>query len=100
MRRRDVYLDRKTVGLSRRRVRPFCTETGWLGTLHVPRIKSPANGLGNARQPKGLMFHRDQVSHYTCLAYRQRLWRYQIAQSLNRRGNCWDNSQWSDFLGV
>lgn len=60
---------------------------------HRIDIKSPANGLGNAGQPKGLMFHRDQVSHYTCLAYRQRLWRYQIAQSLNRRGNCWDNSQ-------
>lgn len=35
-------------------------------------------------QPKGVMFHSDQGSHYTSLDYRQRLWRYQIVQSLSR----------------
>ncbi|MEX6286103.1 IS3 family transposase [Providencia hangzhouensis] len=49
-------------------------------------------------QPKGLMFHSDQGSHYTSLEYRQRLWRYQIAQSLSRRGNCWDNSPMERFF--
>ena len=42
--------------------------------------------------PKGVMFHSDQGCHYTSLAFRQKLWRYQIKQSMSRRGNCWDNS--------
>lgn len=36
--------------------------------------------------------------HYTSLEYRQRLWRYQIVQSLSRRGNCWDNSPMERFF--
>ena len=43
-------------------------------------------------QPKGVMFHSDQGSQYGSQAYRQRLWRYQIKQSMSRRGNCWDNA--------
>ena len=43
-------------------------------------------------KPVGLMFHSDQGSQYTSLAFRQRLWRYRIQQSLSRRGNCWDNA--------
>ena len=42
--------------------------------------------------PKDVMFHSDQGCHYTSLAFRQLLWRYQIKQSMSRRGNCWDNS--------
>lgn len=49
-------------------------------------------------KPKGLLFHSDQGSHYTSLAYRQQLWRYQITQSLSRRGNCWDNSPMERFF--
>lgn len=43
-------------------------------------------------QPKGVMFHSDQGVHYTSKAYQQQLWRYQIKQSISRRGNCWDNA--------
>ncbi len=43
-------------------------------------------------QPEDLMFHSDQGSQYTSLRFRQRLWRYQIKQSMSRRGNCWDNA--------
>ena len=43
-------------------------------------------------KPKGLLFHSDQGCQYTALAFRQRLWRYQITQSMSRRGNCWDNA--------
>ncbi|MEL6749753.1 MAG: integrase core domain-containing protein [Pseudomonadota bacterium] len=38
------------------------------------------------------MFHSDQGCHYTSLAFRQRLRRYRMKQSMSRRGNCWDNS--------
>lgn len=42
--------------------------------------------------PAGLMFHSDQGVQYSSLKYRQRLWHYQIEQSMSRRGNCWDNA--------
>ena len=37
------------------------------------------------------MFYFDQGYHYTSQQFRQQLWRYQIKQYMNRRGNCWDN---------
>ncbi len=49
-------------------------------------------------RPKGVMFHSDQGCHYTSLQYRQQLWRYQITQSMSRRGNCWDNAPMERFF--
>ena len=49
-------------------------------------------------KPKGVMFHSDQGTHYTSRKFRQTLWRYQIKQSLSRRGNCWDNSPMERFF--
>lgn len=43
-------------------------------------------------KPEGVMFHSDQGCQYSSLGYRQRLWRYQLKQSMSRRGNCWDNA--------
>lgn len=45
-----------------------------------------------------LLYHSDQGSHYTSSNFRQLLWRYQIKQSLSRRGNCWDNSPMERFF--
>ena len=49
-------------------------------------------------EPKGVMFHSDQGCQYTSLHFRQQLWRYQMVQSLSRRGNCWDNSPVERFF--
>ena len=49
-------------------------------------------------RPNGVMFHSDQGCHYTSKAFRQRLWRYQIKQSMSRRGNCWDNAPMERFF--
>ena len=49
-------------------------------------------------KPKGLMFHSDQGCHYTSRQFRQLLWRYQIKQSMSRRGNCWDNAPMERFF--
>jgi len=38
-------------------------------------------------RPQGVMFHSDQGCQYTSLRFRQHLWRYQIEQSMSRRGN-------------
>lgn len=48
--------------------------------------------------PKGILFHSDQGSHYRSHQYRQALWRYQMTQSMSRRGNCWDNSPMERFF--
>jgi putative transposase len=49
-------------------------------------------------RPKNLMFHSDQGCHYSSLQYRQMLWKYQITQSMSRRGNCWDNAVMERFF--
>lgn len=49
-------------------------------------------------KPKELMFHSDQGTQYTSLKYRRLLWRYQIKQSMSRRGNCWDNAPMERFF--
>jgi putative transposase len=49
-------------------------------------------------EPKGVMFHSDQGCQYTSLAFRQQLWRYQMEQSMSRRGNCWDNAPMERFF--
>jgi putative transposase len=49
-------------------------------------------------KPKGVIFHSDQGTHYTSRKFRQRLWRYQITQSMSRRGNCWDNALMERFF--
>lgn len=48
--------------------------------------------------PEGVMFHSDQGCQYTSLVFRQQLWRYQMIQSMSRRGNCWDNSPMERFF--
>ncbi|CAM3021510.1 IS3 family transposase [Vibrio diazotrophicus] len=60
--------------------------------------KALAMAFESRSKPKGVMFHSDQGSHYTSRFYRQLLWRYQIKQSLSRRGNCWDNSPMERFF--
>ena len=68
---------------------------GW-SISNKPDSSLVVNALEHAYQhrgePEGLMFHSDQGSQYTSLRFRQRLWRYQIKQSMSRRGNCWDNA--------
>jgi len=49
-------------------------------------------------RPSNVMFHSDQGCHYTSVRFRQQLWRYQITQSMSRRGNCWDNAPMERFF--
>ena len=50
------------------------------------------------KRPKGIMFHSDQGMHYTSKKFRQTIWRFQIKQSMSRRGNCWDNAPMERFF--
>jgi putative transposase len=49
-------------------------------------------------QPQDVMFHSDQGVHYSSKEYRQKLWRYEIKQSMSRKGNCWDNAPMERFF--
>lgn len=62
-------------------------------TKRALRVAFEARGC-----PQGLLFHSDQGSHYSSLAFRQLLWSYQIRQSMSRRGNCWDNAPMERFF--
>lgn len=62
-------------------------------TLSALRMAYESRG-----RPKQLLFHSDQGCHYTSRAFRQQLWRYQIRQSMSRRGNCWDNAVMERFF--
>lgn len=43
-------------------------------------------------QPKRVLFHSDQGSHYTSERFQRRIWQLGFIQSLSRVGNCWDNA--------
>ena len=49
-------------------------------------------------RPINVVFHSDQGCHYSSLQYRQMLWKYNITQSMSRRGNCWDNAVMERFF--
>jgi putative transposase len=57
-----------------------------------------SNAFEARGKPIGLMFHSDQGCHYTSLSFRQLIWKYQIKQSMSRRGNCWDNAPMERFF--
>jgi len=74
---------------------------GW-ACSNSPDSKLTSAALRMAYESRGrptkVMFHSDQGCHYTSLRYRQQLWRYQLKQSMSRRGNCWDNAPMERFF--
>jgi putative transposase len=46
----------------------------------------------------GLIFHSDQGSQYSSKPFRDQLARYQMIQSMSRKGNCWDNAPVESFF--
>lgn len=69
---------------------------------HSPDSELTAKALRLAYEsrgrPKNVMFHSDQGCHYTSQHFRHALWRYQMTQSMSRRGNCWDNAPTERFF--
>ena len=53
------------------------------------------------RRPKpGLIFHSDRGSQYASKAFRRRLWRYRMRQSMSAKGNCYDNAVAESFFAT
>lgn len=48
---------------------------------------------------KDAFIHSDQGSHYTSPRYQKLLKKYNLGQSMSRRGNCWDNAPQESFFG-
>lgn len=74
---------------------------GW-ALSHSPDSQLTMKALTMAYEsrgkPENVIFHSDQGTHYTSLKFRQLIWRYQITQSMSRRGNCWDNAPMERFF--
>lgn len=47
---------------------------------------------------RGVLFHSDRGSQYASRAFRKRLQRYGMIQSMSRRANCWDNAVAESFF--
>ena len=56
--------------------------------------------LKRRRPAAGLIHHSDQGSQYTSDAYRKLLAENNIAASMSRRGNCWDNAVAESFYAT
>ncbi|MCY6958113.1 hypothetical protein OW729_05760 [Clostridium sp. ZC22-4] len=69
-------------------------------TLHIATdtIKSLVNNHKDLLR-KDSFIHSDQVAHYTTPAFQKLLKKYNIGQSLLRRGNCGDNAPEESFFG-
>lgn len=51
------------------------------------------------RPPAELVGHSDQRSQYTATCFKNSVARYGALQSVNRRGNCYDNAHAQSFWG-
>lgn len=48
---------------------------------------------------KDAFIHSDQGVHYTSPKFQRLLKKYNLGQSMSRRGNCWDNAPQESFFG-
>lgn len=83
------------IDLYKRRVIGWSCSTSANSQLTISALRM---AYESRHRPKGVLFHSDQGCHYTSQAFRQQLWRYQIQQSMSRRGNCWDNAPMERFF--
>jgi transposase InsO family protein len=54
--------------------------------------------LAGRRPPKGLLFHNDRGTQYTCRPFQVTLREAGITSSMSRKGNCWDNAVVESFF--
>ena len=47
---------------------------------------------------KGLIWHTDRGSQYASYSHKDLLEKYNITQSMSRKGNCWDNAVAESFF--
>ena len=68
-------------------------------TLHTEiALDALAMALQRQRPAAGLVHHSDRGIQYAAEAYRQMLATANIAPSMSRKGNCWDNAPMESFF--
>ena len=84
----DLY-SRKVVGWS------------YSGQMTSSLVCEALDGAVQQRHPgRGLVFHSDRGSQYASRAFRRRLWRYRMVQSMSAKGNCYDNAVAESFFAT
>lgn len=61
-------------------------------------IAALEQALIRRRPGSDLLYHSDQGVQYACKEFTKKLDRYNITQSMSRRGNCWDNAPAESFF--
>lgn len=71
-------------------------------TMHLNLVTDGLNELFSkisSRNRKALLMHSDQGGHYTSRNYQVILEKFDILQSMSRKGNCLDNAPVESFFG-
>lgn len=74
---------------------------GWSmdDTMKVSLVNDALNMAIIHRSPSpGLLWHTDRGSQYASYSHKDLLEKYNIIQSMSRKGNCWDNSVAESFF--
>ena len=75
---------------------------GWSlsDTLETRMTVIPAFRMAMSRRPprKGALFHSDRGIQYASMAFSTEITRYDLNQSMSRKGNCWDNAVMENFF--
>lgn len=74
---------------------------GWSmdDTMKVSLVNNALNMALRHRTPKkGLIWHTDRGSQYASYSHKDLLEKYNITQSMSRKGNCWDNAVAESFF--
>ncbi len=74
---------------------------GWAVGINIDAnlaIEALDQAIALRRPPEGLIVHSDRGSQFASLAYRNRLQRNQMLQSMSRKGNCYDNAPMESFF--
>jgi len=77
---------------------------GWSmsNSMHASKTTIPAlkQAYGLYRPPPGLMFHSDRGIQYACDNFKELLEKYQMKQSMSKKGDCWDNAVAESFFST
>jgi putative transposase len=74
---------------------------GWSmdDSMRTSLVNDALNMAIQHRKPaKGLIWHTDRGSQYASYSHKDLLQKYEIVQSMSRKGNCWDNAVAESFF--
>lgn len=77
--------------------------TGWSTSNSLEAkiaIQALAMAVGREKPSNGLIFHSDRGIQYACDDFRKEIKKYDMLQSMSRKGNCWDNAPAESFFNT